>query len=112
MRGLKRLGLGLLLLGLASTWALYWTGRFFASRREAEAAMDRLQPLLARGFPDPELSARVDAALAESHRALAIALGGPVLLLAILFAALWFLPGWWGPPDRPGRLTWRRLPTR
>jgi hypothetical protein len=88
---LKRAGLALLLLAAALAWAGYWASRFFAARGKAEAAMDRLQPLLIRGFPDPELSAAVDSALAESHRALAFALAGPVLILLGLFAALWLL---------------------
>ena len=78
------------LLALAGAWAAFWGRRFFAARGEAEAAMDRLQPLLAAGLSDPALAAQVEAALAESHRALVFALGGPLALLILLFAALWF----------------------
>ncbi len=79
------------LLAAAAAWALYWAGRFFAARRDAEGAMDQLQPLLARGFSDPALAARVDSGLAESHRALAFALGVPASLLLLAFGALWLL---------------------
>ena len=88
---LRRAALALLLFAAIVVWAGYWTSHFFAARGRAEAAMDRLQPLLARGFPDPALSAIVDSNIAESHRALGFALAGPALVLLGLFAALWYL---------------------
>ena len=87
---MRRAALALLLLAAILIWAGYWTSLFFAARGRAEAAMDRLQPLLARGFPDPALSAIVNSNIAESHRALGFALAGPVLVLIGLFAAFWY----------------------
>jgi hypothetical protein len=81
---------GLLLLVLAGAWSAFWGSRFFEARGEAEAAMDRLQPLLAAGFSDPALAAQVEAALERSHEALAFAVGGPVAVAMMLFAGLWF----------------------
>ena len=88
---LRRVLLAAALLAVAAAWAGYWANRFFEDRRAAEAALDKLQRLLARGFFDPILSAQVDVALAASHRALAAALAGPALMLIGVFAALWFL---------------------
>jgi hypothetical protein len=82
--------IGLVLLALVGIWAAFWGSRFFEARGEAEAAMDRLQPLLVAGFNDPALAAQVEAALERSHEALAFALGGPAAVLVILFAGLWF----------------------
>lgn len=87
----RRLLLTLALLAAAAAWAAFWAGRFFEARGKAEAAMARLQPLLVAGLTDPVLAARVEAALAESHRALLFALAGPLALLLVLFGALWFL---------------------
>ena len=89
MKRVRRLLVALALLAAAATWAGYWANRFFAARGEAEAAMERLQPLLAAGLADPALAARVEAGLAQSHRALAFALGGPLVLLLGLFGVLW-----------------------
>jgi hypothetical protein len=91
MKRARRLLVACALLAAAGAWAGYWTERFFAARGEAEAAMARLQPLLAAGFSDAALAGRVEAALAQSHRALAFALAGPALLLAAAFVAVWLL---------------------
>jgi hypothetical protein len=74
---------------LAGGWAIYRAGRFFEARGRGEAALDAMQPYLRRGFRPPELSARIDQALADSHVALIMALGGPLLVILGLFAALW-----------------------
>jgi hypothetical protein len=79
------------LFAVAGVWAAYWGSRFFEARGRAEGAMEKLQPLIAAGLSDPALAAQVDGALADSHRALTFALGGPALMLAALFAALWLL---------------------
>jgi hypothetical protein len=92
MKRRRRL-LGGALAAASAGWAAYWGMRFFDARGEAEAAMDRLQPLVAAGLADSKLAAEVDAALAESHRALAFAIGGPFIMLLIAFAALWFFAG-------------------
>ena len=91
MKRARRLLAVFALVAAAAAWAAYWADRFFAARGEGEAAMDRLQPLLAAGRFDPALAERVEAALDQSHRALAFALGGPLALLLLAFAALWFL---------------------
>ena len=85
----RRLAIRFALVCAAAAWAGYWGERFFEARGRAETAMDKLQPLLARGFPDAALAAEVDAALADSHRALAFALGVPLLVLILLGAGLW-----------------------
>jgi hypothetical protein len=90
MNVLRRLLAACGLFVAAGAWAAYWADIFFAARGEAEAAMQRLQPLLPAGLSDPALAARVDAGIAESHRALLFALSGPLLLLLGAFAALWF----------------------
>ncbi len=90
MNVVRRLLLALLLFGGAGAWAAYWGNLFFTARGRAEAAMEKLQPLIAAGLSDAALAARVEGALAESHRALAFALGGPFALLLLAFAALWF----------------------
>ena len=89
----RRLLAAAALFGVAAVWAAHWGSRFFEARGRAEAAMKRLQPLIAAGLSDPALAARVEGALAESHRALAFALSGPLVLLLLAFAAVWFLAG-------------------
>ncbi|HZG07402.1 MAG TPA: hypothetical protein VEZ70_00305 [Allosphingosinicella sp.] len=92
----RRLLLAFALFAAAAGWAGFWANRFFQARGEAEAAMDRLQPLLAAGLSDPASAAPVETALALSHLALAFALGGPALLLAGGLLAVWLL-GMRGP---------------
>jgi hypothetical protein len=87
----RRLLLAVALFGAAGAWAAYWADLFFAARGRAEGAMERLQPLLAAGLSDPALAADVEAALAESHRALVYALAGPLALSLLVFAGLWIL---------------------
>jgi hypothetical protein len=78
-----------ILFALALGWAGFWGERFFEARIRGEAALDALQPFLARGYRPPELSAQIDQALADSHFALMMALAGPLLLILLLFGALW-----------------------
>ena len=44
----RRFATAFLLACAAAAWAAYWGGRFFEARGRAEAAMDKLQPLLVR----------------------------------------------------------------
>lgn len=87
----RRIAIVLALTAVTAAWASYWADRFFAARARAEQAMDDLQPLLARGLSHPALVREVDEALAESHVALAFALGGPILVVAGAFAAVWLI---------------------
>ena len=90
-RGPWRLVVAGAVLGLALAWALYWTTRFFESRRIAEAAMDKFQALLARDYFSRAYEAQVADALEQSHRALGFALGGPFLVAVgyLLWLFLW-----------------------
>ena len=87
----RRLLIGGLLLAAAVAWAAYWTERFFASRRVAEAAMDELQKLMSRGYFSPALEERVGQALDQSHIALALAFGAPLALALAFFSLRFFL---------------------
>jgi hypothetical protein len=90
MTVLRRFVAAVFLFGAAGAWAAYWADRFFAARGRAEAAMAKLQPLAAGGLADPALAREVDEALTQSHRALTLAFGGPLVLALLAFAALWF----------------------
>jgi hypothetical protein len=87
----RRIAMVLALTAVTSAWASYWADRFFAARARAEEAMDVLQLLLGRGLSDPALVSEVDEALAESHRALAFALGGPILIVLGAAGAVWLI---------------------
>ena len=87
----RRIAIVLALTAATSAWASYWADRFFAARARAEETMDVLQLLLARGVADPERARQVDEALAESHWALAAALGGPILVVLGSVAAVWLI---------------------
>jgi hypothetical protein len=87
----RRIAIVLALTAMTSAWASYWADRFFAARARAEEAMDDLQLLLARGLTEPALVREVDEALADSHLALAFALGGPILVVLGAFAAVWLI---------------------
>ena len=91
MPRLRRILTATALFAVAGVWAIFWGSRFFEARERAEGAMEKLQPLTAAGLSDPALASQVDGALADSHRALAFALGGPLLLLAIVFGLVWIL---------------------
>ena len=79
-------------------WISHWASRFFQARAVAEDRMLELQTLMSRGFFSPELQAQVDAALGQSHQALGLAFGGPLLAIFGFFAALWLF----GRRGRPG----------
>jgi hypothetical protein len=87
----RRIAIVLALTAVTAAWASYWADRFFAARARAEQAMGDLQTLLIRGLSDPGLAGEVDEALAESHLALACALGGPILVVLGSFAAVWLI---------------------
>ena len=87
----RRIAIVLALTAVTSAWASYWADRFFAARARAEEAMDDLQVILIRGLTDPALAAEVDEALADSHVALAMALGGPIVVVLGAFAAVWLI---------------------
>jgi hypothetical protein len=77
------------LFAAVAAWAVHWTNRFFEARSRGEAALDSLQPSLRQGWNRPAMSSRIDAALADSHFALLMALSGPLLVILPLFAAVW-----------------------
>jgi hypothetical protein len=88
---LHRLITAAIIFGSLAFWVNHWAGRFFAARAVAEDRMFELQKLMSRGYFSPALQAQVDAALDQSHRALGLAIGGPLLLIFGFFGALWLL---------------------
>ncbi len=84
-----RLAPAAIVFGSLTFWVNHWAGRFFDARAVAESRMFELQTLMSRGYFSPPLQAQVNAALEQSHRALAFAIGGPLLLICAFFGALW-----------------------